>query len=82
MAERCGEMEFSLKGGEGDERVEGVAMFWYLGRPLDQMDDDWMVVRRKIIRARSVWGRLGILLQREGAEPRVEEIFTGRWSKK
>ena len=47
----------------------------YLGRPLDQMDDDFLDVRRKIMRARSVWGMLGTLLQLEGADPRVEEMF-------
>ena len=28
------------------------------------------------MRARSVWGILGTLLQREGEEPRVSEIFS------
>ena len=59
ITERCGEMEFSLyRGGEGDERVENVTTFQYLGRPLDQTDDDWPAVQRNITRARSVWGRL------------------------
>ena len=62
MSERCGEMEFNLDGEEGDERVENVRTFRYLGRPLDQTDDDWTAVRRNIMRARSVWGRLGTLL--------------------
>ena len=75
MAERCGEMEFSLKGYEGDDRVENVTTFRYLGRPLDQTYDDWPAVRRSIMRARSVWRRLGTLLRREGEEPRVSEIF-------
>ena len=35
MAERCGEMEFSLDGEEGNERVENVPTFWYIGIPLD-----------------------------------------------
>ena len=34
--------------------VEGVAMFKYLGITLDQTDDDWMVLRRSIVRARLV----------------------------
>ena len=46
-----------------------VAMFRYLGITLDQTDDYWLAVRRKIIRARLVWGRLGTLLQWEGADP-------------
>ena len=28
MTARCGVIEFSLEGGEGDVRVEGVATFW------------------------------------------------------
>ena len=54
MAARCGEMEFSLEGGEVYERVEGVAMFWYLGRPLEQTYCDWSAVRRNIMRANLV----------------------------
>ena len=55
-------MEFSLDWEEGDEMVEGVATFEYLGRPLDQTDDDCPAVQWNIMRARSVWGRLGTLL--------------------
>ena len=50
-------------------------MFRYLGRPLDQTDDDWQDVRRDIMRARSVWGIVGTLLRLEGAEPSVLAIF-------
>ena len=55
-------MDFSLEGGEGDERVENVTTFWYLGRTLDQTYDYWSAVQRNIMRARLVWGRLGTLL--------------------
>ena len=75
MSERCGEMEFSLEGGERYERVEGVATFRYLGSPLYKTDDDWTAVQRNIIHARSVWWRLGTLLQREGTYPRVVTVF-------
>ena len=34
--------------------VEGVEFFKYLGRTLDQTDDDFPEVRQKIMRARSV----------------------------
>ena len=61
MAARCGEMEFSLYGEEGDKRVGNVKTLRYLGIPLDQTDDDWMAVRRNIMRTRSVLGRLGTL---------------------
>ena len=75
IAARCGEMEFSLEGGEEEERVYHVATFQYMGRPLDQTDDNWPAVQWIIMRARSVWGRLGTLLLREGSDPRVAEMF-------
>ena len=59
MAARCGVMEFSLEGGEGDERLENVTTVRYLGRLLDQTDDDWPAVRRKIMHARPSGGDLG-----------------------
>ena len=68
-------MEFIMEERKGDERLEGVAKFWYLGIPLDQTDGDWPAVRRNIMRATSVWGRMGTLIQKKGAYPRVEEIF-------
>ena len=34
MAARCAEMYFSLDGEEGEERVDNVTTFRYLGRPL------------------------------------------------
>ena len=68
-------MEFKLDGYEGDKRVENVSTFQYLGRPLDQMDDNWPAVRRNIMRARSVWGRPGTLLRREGVENKLLESF-------
>ena len=55
-------MELSIEGGGGDERVENVTTFQYMGRPLDQTVDDWTDVRRNIMRARSVWGRLGTII--------------------
>ena len=52
MAARCGEMDLSMEGGEGYERVEGVATFRYLVRPLYQTNDDCPDVRREIMRTR------------------------------
>ena len=51
--------------------MDNVPTFRYLGRTLDQMDDDWTAVQRNIMRERSVWGRLGTLILREGKEPKV-----------
>ena len=52
MVERCSEMEFSLEGGEGYDRVDGVETFCYLVSPLYQTDDDFPDVRRYIMHAR------------------------------
>ena len=75
MAARCVEMEFSLEGGDEEERVDNVTTLQYMGRPLDQMDDNFPAVRRNIMRTRSVLGRLGTLLRREGSESRVAAMF-------
>ena len=75
MDAMCGEMEFNLDGEEGDEIVKNVPTFRYLGQPLDQTDDDWPAAQQNIMRARSVWGRMGTLLQQEGAATKVLESF-------
>ena len=75
IVERCGDMEFRLYGGEGGNMLERVSTFKYLGRPLYRTDDDWPTIRRNIMRTRTVWGRLGKLVLREGAYPRVLEMF-------
>ena len=54
--------------------VEDVETFKYMGRTLDKTDDDWMLVRWNIMRARLVWGVLGALLWWEGADPKVAAI--------
>ena len=59
MAESCGEMEFSMEEGGGEERMDNVTTFLYLGGLIDQMYDDWTDVLQNIMRASSVWGRLG-----------------------
>ena len=55
--------------------MEGVNCFKYLERTLDQTKDDWSGVRQNIMRPRLVWGRLGMLLIREGAEPKVSAVL-------
>ena len=41
LGQLCGgDMEFSLYGVEGGEKVEGATTFNYMGKPLDQTDDD------------------------------------------
>ena len=75
MAERYGYMEFILYSIKGGVVVEGVTKFKYMGRPLDQMDDELMAVRQNVKQARRLWGRLGEMIRREGAEPIVVEIL-------
>ena len=75
MEASCGDMEFSMKEEEGDNMVEGMATFRYLGRTLYQMDDDCPDVRRNIMHARFLWGVLGTLIRQEGADLRVAAIF-------
>ena len=59
MAARFGEMEFNLDWEEGDNKVENLRTFQYLGRPLYQRNYDWTAVLQNIMRSGSVWGRLG-----------------------
>ena len=75
IAERCRDMELILWGINRDALVEGVAKFQYLGRPLDKTKNDWPAVRWNVNQARRVWGRLGKMLRKEGAETRVVEVF-------
>ena len=51
--------------------MENVPTFIYLGQPIDQTDDGFPDVRRNIMHASLVWGRLGTLLLREGEDPKV-----------
>ena len=55
--------------------MENVPTFQYLGRPLDQRDDDWTAVRKNIMRAKSVWGMLGTLLRWEGGRSQIVDKF-------
>ena len=60
--------------------VNGVAIkrvnrFKYLGRVLDQADNDNAAAERQLSRARSKWGRVGKVLSAEGASPRVMGYF-------
>ena len=48
MMASCVDLDFSLYGEEGGEMVEEVENFKYLGQTLDQTDDDWPVVGKKI----------------------------------
>ena len=75
MEEKCGEMEFSLYMGYGYALVEGVTIFKCLGPPLEQTDNYWPAIIRKIMCAGTVWEKLGNMLRREGEDHRAEEMF-------
>ena len=66
---------FNLTGDDGAVCFEGVDSFKYLGSVLYRSDEDWPAVLRNIERVRQVWGRLGKLLRREGADLIVPEKF-------
>ena len=75
MSARCDKIDFILYREEEVELVKVVPNFKYMGRPLDQADDDWPEVWKKIMRSRSVWGRLGMIIRREGPDPKVSSRF-------
>ena len=66
---RCSGVEFRLTREEGEETIEVLALFKYLGRTLENSKDEWPLVRQNIRKARQVWGRIGVILRREGSEP-------------
>ena len=52
-----------------------MAKFKYMGRPLDQTDNDLPAFWINIMRKSLVWGGLGELLRREGSDPKVAAMF-------
>ena len=75
IASQCKGATFNLTGENGTECIEKVETFKYLGRILDRLDDDWNAVLQNFGKAFRVWNRLGKLLRREGADPRVSVVF-------
>ena len=59
----------------GDTPIENVKQFKYLGRILEENDDDWLAVQGNVCRARQKWGRIGRILSKEKAKPRIMAIF-------
>ena len=57
------------------EQMRAVTEFRYLGRVLTDTDDDWPAVAGNIRKARAIWGRLGRVLGRKGADPKVSHSF-------
>jgi hypothetical protein len=55
--------------------IERVKEFKYLGRILDESDDDWPALQSNLKKARGKWSRIGRILSSEKAEPRIMATF-------
>ena len=56
-------------------KLDQVTNFVYLGRRLDQSDNDTPCIELNIMKARKQWGRIAGLLKREGASSVVIARF-------
>jgi hypothetical protein len=56
-------------------QLERVNQFKYLGRLLDEDDKDGPAVQANLEKARQKWGRIGRILSREQATPRIMATF-------
>ena len=52
-----------------------MSRFKYLGRTLDQTDDNWPDILRKINRDKKFLGIMGKIMRREGEDTQVLSIF-------
>jgi len=65
------DMQFTVHG----DVLERVEVFRYLGCLLSQDDDDIQAVRSQLCKARGTWARVGQVLCKENAPPRVSAKF-------
>jgi hypothetical protein len=66
------EISFNVNG----EKIDKVSEFKYLGRILEETDDDEHAANRQLSRARARWGgRIAKILTIDGASPRVMGYF-------
>ena len=72
---RCTYMKFSLMVEEGEETIDGLEVFNYLGRIMEHSDDGCTEVRWDIWKERQIWGHLGKILSREGADTIILSTF-------
>jgi exonuclease III len=56
-------------------QIKNVREFKYLGRILDNHDNDLPAVEQNLRKARQKWGRIGRILSKESAKPRVMASF-------
>ena len=57
------EMAFEVYG----QQIQSVPWFTYLERVMTEGDDDWLAVAGNLAKARKSWGRMQVVLRREGA---------------
>jgi hypothetical protein len=65
------DIEFTV----GGVPIEQVAQFRYLGRMMDEHDDDSHAMGRQLSRARTKWSRFAAVLRANGVKPRVMGYF-------
>ena len=75
IAIQCEGATFSLTVEDNADFIEGFETFKCLGVILDRSKDNWTAVIWKVEKSRRVWNRLGKMIQREGADPRVSAMF-------
>ena len=59
----------------GEQEIKQVKMFKYLGRMMEEEDDDNHAAFRQLKRAREKWGRIAGILNAEGANPKTMGYF-------
>ena len=57
------------------ESINRVHQFKYLGRILDDADDDEHAASQQLAKARDRWGRVGRVLKSQGADPKTMGHF-------
>ena len=55
--------------------IDIVTSFEYLGRVILAVQDDWLAVIQKMVKARMVWRRMSSILSREEVKPWVSRFF-------
>ena len=75
IAIQCEGATFSLTVEDNADFIEGFETFKCLGVILDRSKDNWTAVIWKVEKSLRVWNRMGKMIQREGADPRVSAMF-------
>ena len=59
----------------GNQEIDQVQQFCYLGRPLAADDQDDIAISHNLAKARNTWGRLRPILAANGATPKIMARF-------